>query len=128
MARRRPNPATWAWYALGGRLPERNREWVLHDITARTWVLRHFARTTVLIAPLVLVWLFVPAPLGLRLALVALGCIVGYFYSLAYMEEGCEHRLVKHGYEFGTGRRIRAEASQQKTAEARARYEARYRS
>jgi hypothetical protein len=123
----RPNPIRWLWYAVGGRLPDRHREWVLHDVTTRTWRLRHAARTLVLISPLVLVWLFVPAPLGLRLTLVLMGLLVGFFYSFAYMEESNEHRLAKHGYPRGTGKRIRAEASEAKDVAERQRYVARYR-
>ena len=27
----------WVWYALGGRLPQRHRGWVLFDTTTDTW-------------------------------------------------------------------------------------------
>ncbi|MGH3518215.1 MAG: DUF5313 family protein [Haloechinothrix sp.] len=127
MGLNRPNPARWLWYALGGRLPEAHREWVLHDVTTGTWIWRHAARSTVVIAPLASVWLLLPGPLGLRLALVVLATIVAYFYSMAYTEHSCELRLVKHGYPAGTGSRLRARANDEKEAEARARYLARYR-
>src|SRR3954447_16205173 len=45
----RPGPLAWIWYAIGGRLPERNRSWVLFDVTCRTWLLRHFARLLLII-------------------------------------------------------------------------------
>lgn len=32
----RPDPARWTWYAVDPRLPDRYREWVLHDDTERT--------------------------------------------------------------------------------------------
>ena len=53
----RPDPIRWLWYALGGRLGPRYREWVLHDATCRTWRLRHFARIGVqllIVTPLIL--------------------------------------------------------------------------
>ena len=74
---KRPNPLQWIWYAFGGGLPEDRREWVLHDLTAKTRALRHLVRSMLLISPLVGFWLFVPASLGLRLALVLMGLIVG---------------------------------------------------
>lgn len=37
----RPGPLWWIWYAFGGKLPDRYRDWVLHDVTCRTWWLRH---------------------------------------------------------------------------------------
>jgi hypothetical protein len=117
----------WIWYALGGRLPERYREWVLHDTTSRTWIWRHAARSTVLLAPLMLVWLLLPGPLGLRLALVLMAGLVGYFYSFVYMEEAAENRLTKQGYPRGTGKRIRAEAHADADQAELERYIAQYR-
>lgn len=125
--RRRPNPAQWVWYALGGRLPATYREWVLNDVTASTWVWRHAAHSSVLLAPLCVVWLLLPGPLWIRLAMVLLAVIVGYFYSFVYIEESAEHRLAKHGYPHGTGKQIRAEAKAGAEAEIRARYIATYR-
>lgn len=127
MDRKRPNPIQWLWYAVGGRLPAAHKEWVLHDVTTGTWMWRHWARSTVLIAPLVLVWLLLPAPLGLRLALCLMAALVGYFYSFAYIEDSIEHRLAKNGYPSGTGRRVRMEAREAADGEAKARYIARYR-
>src|SRR5262245_8377874 len=93
----RPNPAQWLWYAVGGRLPARLAPWVLHDVTAKTWVLRHAARGCVVLAPIAGACLLFPGPLALRLAMVLLVAIVGVYFSLSYVEEGCELRAVKHG-------------------------------
>lgn len=123
----RPNPARWVWYALGGRLPPRYREWVLHDVTARTWIWRHAARSFVLLLPLCTVWLLLPGPLWIRGLLVVMAVVVGYFYSFAYIEESGEHRLVKHGYPRGTGKEVRAQARAERDEEIRQRYIAMYR-
>lgn len=125
--KRRPNPVRWLWYALGGRLPDRHREWVLHDTTSRTWVWRHAARSTVLVGPLMLVWLLLPGAILLRLSLVLMAGLVGYFYSFAYMEEAAENRLAKHGYPRGTGKQVRAEAHAEEAKAALERYIAIYR-
>ncbi|EID56578.1 DUF5313 family protein [Saccharomonospora xinjiangensis] len=125
---RRPGPHRWLWYALGGRLPETYRDWVLLDLTGKSWLWRHCLRTTFLVGPLSAAWLLLPGPLGLRLSLVLLAALVGYFYSFAFAEENAEHRLTKHGYEYGTGKRIRAEAKAEAEADIRERYLARYRS
>lgn len=117
----------WVWYSLGGRLPDRCREWVLRDTTAKTWILRHWARSSVLVVPLMLVWLLLPGPLWIRVLLVLMAGIVGYFYSFVYIEEAAENRLAKHGYPRGTGKRVRAEAHADADEEARQRYIARYR-
>lgn len=112
----RPGVALWLWHALGGRLPERYHEWVLHDATTGTWVLRHAARRAVALAPLLLVWLLLPGSVWLRVALVLMATLVGFFYVFAYIEESCERRLAKHGYPPGTGKRIRAQRAAERQA------------
>ena len=117
----RPAPHRWLWYALGGRLPRRNRGWVLHDTTTSTWWLRHVARTFVQMAvPIALVLTVLPAPWGLRAAAAGGGIFLALIYSLAYMAEATENRVVKAGYRAGTAQAVRDEASlvrQQKESE-----------
>lgn len=116
----RPNPAQWLWYAVGGRLPARCRDWVLHDISGPTWAARHFARAVVQITPVLLV-LLVPGPLWIRAVAILGGVLMGLFYSLAYMEESCENRAVKHGFPRGLRTEIRRERQKRETAERRQR-------
>jgi hypothetical protein len=122
----RPNPLLWIWYAYGGRLPQRYRDWLLHDITARTWVLRHLARNLTQISP-GLLFLLAPGPLWIRLMSLLAGAILSVWYSLSYMEHTCEYRLSKHGYPLGTGKSTRDEAKAGMRAEEAARYAALYR-
>ena len=125
---RRPGPLLWLFYAAGGRLPERYREWVLRDVTGRRWMLRHFVRASVVIWPLAAVWWLLPAEdLIMHLALSALALIVGYFYSGAYIVESAEHRLAKHGFPPGTFRTARAEVNRESIEQAKASYDAVYR-
>ncbi|TCP51904.1 hypothetical protein EV191_10668 [Tamaricihabitans halophyticus] len=127
MDRIRPNPVRWVYYALGGTLSERYRGWVFHDLTARSWVWRHAARATVLLAPLLVGPLFLPAPIELRLSMVVLAAVVGYFYSLSYVEESCAHRLAKHGFPANARVSVRkAERAEEDERQRRA-YLARYR-
>jgi hypothetical protein len=104
----RPVPHRWLWYALGGRLPERNRAWVLHDTTTHTWWLRHVARSLVQMSiPVVLVMGLLPAPWQLRAAAAGGGLFLGMLYSLAYMNETTEHRVKKAGYPAGIAQATR---------------------
>jgi hypothetical protein len=104
----RPAPHRWLWYAFGGGLPERHRGWVLHDTTTRTWWLRHVLRMLVQLAiPIALLLAFLPAPWGLRLACAGGGVALALFYSVAYMPEAVENRVVKAGYPVGTATRYR---------------------
>ncbi|GAB1510626.1 DUF5313 family protein [Actinophytocola sp. KF-1] len=123
----RPNPFQWLWYAVGGRLPERLAPWVLHDVTARTWVWRHAARGVVVLVPIAAACLALPGPLGLRLAMVLLVAIVGVYFSLSYVDESCELRAVKHGYRHGIARATRDARNEKAEEAARARYAAQFR-
>ena len=108
----RPAPHRWLWYALGGGLPARNRGWVLYDTTTDTWWLRHILRSLVQMAiPIALVMTLLPAPLGLRLAAAGGGIFLAMIYSLAYMNETVEHRVVKAGYPAGTAQAVRDRGS-----------------
>ncbi len=105
---RRPGPLRWAWYALGGRLPERHSSWVLHDTTARTWVLRHVLRTFVqLSVPIALVLLLVPGEFWIRGMAALGGVLLALIYSFAYVTEFSENRVVRAGYPVGTAQAVR---------------------
>jgi hypothetical protein len=108
----RPAPHRWLWYALGGGLPQRHHGWVLHDTTTGTWWLRHIARVLVQIAlPIALVMTLLPAAWGLRAAVAGGGVALALFYSLAYMPETTENRVVKAGYPAGTATAHRDQAA-----------------
>jgi len=131
----RPAPHRWLWYAFGGGLPARNRGWVLFDTTTRTWWLRHVLRMLVQLAvPIALLMVFLPAGWGLRLACAGGGLALALFYSVAYMPEAVENRVVKAGYPVGTATHHRDQAGlvrQQRESDrkraAAARRAARYR-
>ena len=120
---RRPGPHLWLWYAFGGRLPERHRGWVLHDTTTRTWALRHVVRSLVQMAvPIALVLLLVPGPFWIRGMAALGGVLLGLIFSLAYMPEVTENRVVRAGYPAGTATAQRDQASllrQQRESERR---------
>lgn len=128
VTRERPGLLRWLWYAFGGGLPPRYRDWVLHDATCRTWTLRHFARSfvqmSVVAAPILLL---VPWPLWLRLVSILLGWLVAFQYALYNMQESVEHRVLKAGYPPGTAQAVRDELGAEERAAAAARYAARYR-
>jgi hypothetical protein len=95
---RRPDPLRWLWYAVGGRLPGAYREWVLHDLSCRTWPLRHLARLLTQIVPTAAVLLAVlPGPLWARAMGAVGGSLVGLLYSSAFLYEATERRAAKAG-------------------------------
>src|SRR3712207_5503422 len=108
----RPAPHRWLWYALGGGLPARHRGWVLHDTTTGSWWARHIARVLVQMSiPIVLIMVLLPASWGLRAAVAGGGIFLALIYSLAYMPETTENRVVKAGYPAGTATAHREHAA-----------------
>ena len=125
MRAQRPNPLRWLWYAVGGKLPDRYREWVLYDLTSGSWVFRHLSRALVQHAVWLLL-LLLPIPLSLRLWMITVAVCVGLFFSLSFMEDASERRLLKHGFPVGLNRRIREESPGRDRAELAAMYTAFY--
>lgn len=123
----RPGPIRWLWYAVGGTLPAAYHGWVLYDLTCGTWVARHFARVQVMF----LYWwlaLLVPGPWPLRFSMVALGYLLSVYFSLAFIEDACERRLIKHGFPAGLNRKIREESTVDERADLAVIYTAYYQS
>jgi hypothetical protein len=104
----RPDPIHWVLYAFGAGLPERNREWVLHDVTARTWFLRHMARAVLQILPFAAVlYLLLPMDPTIKLSAVAMGALMGLIYAGAFAWGSAAHRAVKAGYPEGLVEELR---------------------
>jgi hypothetical protein len=111
----RPGPLRWIWYALGGGLPPRFSAWVLHDTTTRTWALRHVLRSmTQLALPIALVLILVPGEFWIRGMAALGGVFLGLFFSVAYMPETTENRVVRAGFPAGTATAARDRAAQQR--------------
>ena len=107
-----PNPWQWVRYTYGGRLPEKYREWVLHDTTDRGWLWRFAMRVTVealpwLVLAFVVLTVFTPLPLGYVLGALAIALAMSLYFTLTSADELTEARLVKHGFEPGTGKQRR---------------------
>jgi len=98
----RPDPVRWLWYTFGGKLARDYRGWVLRDTTARTRWLRQVVRAAVQVVPAALLILAVMPPGVLTWASIILGLLLALWYSVAYIDQTAERRLVKHGYAPGT--------------------------
>jgi hypothetical protein len=120
--RQRPAALRWLGYAFGGGLPAAHGSWVLHDTTCRTWYLRHLARTLVQLSiPIVLVSVLLPGSAWIRVVTVVAASLLGLIFSVAFMVETSEHRLVKAGYPVGLGERIRQDQAVRAQQDANAR-------
>ena len=85
-----PGPVGWLLFAIGFRLPARNRDWVKHELTDAGWrmrtVVRHLAAGVLL-----------PAPLWLILTPAALILSGSLFTVAAYADDIRVSRLRQHG-------------------------------
>jgi fatty acid desaturase len=123
----RPNPPQWIWYMFGGRLGPLHSGWVLHDTTCRTRWLRQIVRAEVQVALPAAVVLAVFGFGAIIWAGVGLGVLLALWYSLAYIDQTAERRLVKHGYEPGTLKRTLRERFDRENADRIVRYMEMYR-
>lgn len=124
----RPGPLRWLWYAVGGSLPPRYRDWVLHDVTARTWWVRQIARALVQALPVgLVVGLLIPGSVTIRVLAVLGGVFVAMIYVVAFVDEAVEHRAVKAGFPRGYAKAMREAAHQPERDAAARRYAERYR-
>jgi hypothetical protein len=112
---RRPTLGRFLWYCYGGSLPAENHTWVLHDVTCRTWVLRHFARWTMAIGPFFALYLaFVPIPFGIRLFTGIAFSLGLYVMSLVFILIDTDRRAVRAGYDHSLPQAIRTTNSVQR--------------
>lgn len=102
---RRPNPLWWLYYQYGGRLPARYRDWVLHDATCRTWLVRVFLRTIVWLTPVFAALLVILVAVGgswpIALGSILLGVLVALRLTVANAMESVDARLAKYGFPLG---------------------------
>lgn len=99
-------------YSLGFSLPRRYSTWVLHDVTCRTWLVRHFARTALIVVPIfVLYMVFMPSSLAVRLltGLTFSGAI--FMFSLVNIQVDTDRRAVRAGYGASVPAQIRSQRS-----------------
>lgn len=111
----RPGPIRWFAYALGAGLPSRYHEWVLFDTTGPTWIVRHVSRVMLQLAvPVLAVLLLLPAPLWVRVLTDVAAALPALMFSVGYIIETSDHRLVKAGYPSGLGEKLRKTRSLEK--------------
>jgi hypothetical protein len=119
----RPGPLLWLRYAFVGSLPARYSEWVLHDVTTGTWLVRYLVRVLVLlVVPETLVVLAVPASGSIRAltAFVTGACVVLLMSILA--GDSIERIVQRAGYPWGTAQRLREQRSEREQRNRAAAY------
>jgi hypothetical protein len=97
-----PNPLQWIWYTFGGTVGPMHRGWVLRDVTGPGRWVRQLVRALVQISPLAVLVLVVLGNNWIAWTGVACGALLAIWYSVAFINQTAERRLVQHGYEPGT--------------------------
>jgi hypothetical protein len=108
--RERPGLRSVLWYSIGGSLPPRYNTWVLHDVTCRSWVLRHFARVFAVIIPISVAFFYFLVPTyGEAMTLPGV-CLVGTLFiaGLTTILIDVDRRAVRAGYPPDYGARVRS--------------------
>jgi hypothetical protein len=86
-------------FALGARLPDRNREWVRHELTDAGWRGRLTARHLVVILPVCAVLALLPGAPWIRIMVPALFLICSVGIVALYADDIRVSRLRRHGLE-----------------------------
>jgi Family of unknown function (DUF5313) len=98
----RPDPVRWVWYAFGGRLPDRYRDWVVHDATGPGWRWRYAAQIVVralpfLVAGFIVLMLLPGTTLPMALGAMAVSLAITLYLTVTSAGEFRNVRLVQHG-------------------------------
>ena len=107
-------------YIVGRALPPELSGWVLNDLTGPGALRRYLLRFMVPVTLLLLLFLFIPGPLWMSLAMMALLFIPLVFFLAALLYVYRRHRLIQHGLDPAL-----ADAKAKSDAEAQA-YERRH--
>lgn len=120
----------WLYFQFGGRLPHRYRDWVRHDATCRSWLVRKLVRTLIVLAPVFAVLVIVLGTVSglwpLAAGSVLLGVLVALRIALANAAESVDGRLVRYGFPPGHASATRRAATAAADSEAARRYRERW--
>ena len=94
-----PGVGRQALFALGARLPDRNREWVRHELTDADWRGRLIVRHLIVTLPFTAALALLPGALWIRIAVPALFLICSVGIVALYADDIRVSRLRRHGLE-----------------------------
>ena len=94
-----PGPGRQVLFAVGARLPDRNREWVRHELTDAGWRGRLILRHLIVAVPICVVFALLPGALWIRIAVPGLFLICSVGIVALYADDIRVSRLRRHGLE-----------------------------
>ncbi|QLY31106.1 DUF5313 family protein [Nocardia huaxiensis] len=84
-------------YVCGRTLPPSMREWVLNDVTGPGATRRYLLRMLIPMIPVLSLFLLIPGPLWMGLAMMALLYLPLIYFTVALTYVFRRNRLIKHG-------------------------------
>ncbi|MFJ9364547.1 DUF5313 family protein [Nocardia sp. NPDC101769] len=93
----KPNLAQRLRYICGGTLPPSMRQWVIDDLTGPGAARRYMLRILIPIIPPLCLFLLIPGPLWMGMAMMALLYLPLIYFTAALMYVFRRARLAKHG-------------------------------
>ncbi|MGH3069995.1 MAG: DUF5313 family protein [Streptosporangiaceae bacterium] len=94
-----PGAGRQVLFALGARMPDRNREWVRHELTDAGWRGRLTVRHLIVTLPFCTVLALLPGAVWIRIAVPALFMISSVGIVAMYADDIRVARLRRHGIE-----------------------------
>jgi hypothetical protein len=94
-----PGIGGWLLFAIGFRLPARNREWVRHELIDAGWRGRTILRLMVLMVPICVALAFLPGPVWLRIAVPGFALLASVGTVLISADDVRAARLRQHDLE-----------------------------
>jgi hypothetical protein len=93
------DPSAWqqVLFALGFRLPSRNREWVRHELTDAGWRVRLTARHLIVTVPICAVLALLPGALWIHIAVPGLFVLCSEGIVAMYADDIRVSRLRRNG-------------------------------
>ncbi|MFE3258193.1 DUF5313 family protein [Nocardia sp. NPDC059091] len=114
-----PNPLQRLRYICGGTLPPAMAQWVIDDLTGPGAARRYMLRILLPIIPPLCLFLLIPGPLWIGLAMMALLYLPLIYFTAALMYVFRRARLTKHGLDPA----LADQRERDRAAAARAAYE-----
>jgi len=94
-----PSASRKVLFALGARLPDRNREWVRHELTDAGWRGRLVGRHLIVAVPICVVFALLPGALWIRITAAVFFLICSVGIVALYADDIRVSRLRRHGLE-----------------------------
>lgn len=94
---KRPSPSQYVGYLFGRTLPDSMQEWVRNDLVGPGASVRYVLRFMLPVVAVLLLFLLIPGPIWVPLAMMALLLLPLLYFAVALMNIYRRHRLLSHG-------------------------------